>query len=200
MRSLPATLTVAAVLVLGLSGCVPQGAPEPVDSSGPAEYERPTPPADTPEPAVTEVPADGFSSTPVTIDCNELVSPQAVYDYNPNYGHQPAFTAPANTDVATIVANQGVACNWVNQTSGVTFVVAVAQLAADDLATVEADVAAGSTAVSGIGDAAYFTTSGGVGVAQVFDGPYWVVATSAAFYEVAEPKPLVEAALAAFAG
>lgn len=198
MRSLPAALTVAAVLVLGVSGCVPQGPPEPVESSGSLESQQPTtPPADAPEPAVTDVPAEGFSSTPVTIDCNKLVSPQAVYDYNPNYGHQPAFTAATGTDVATIVANQGVACNWVNQTSGVTFVVAVAQLAADDLATVQADVAAGSTAVSGIGDAAYFTASGGVGVAQVFDGPYWVVASSAAFYEVAEPKPILEAALAA---
>lgn len=198
MRSLPASLIVATVLVLGLSGCVPQGSPEPSESSGSAETQQPTaPPADTPQPAVTDVPAEGFSSTPVTIDCNELVSPQAVYDYNPNYGHQPAFTAAAETDVATIVANQGVACNWVNQTSGVTFVVAVAQLAAADLATVQADIASGSTAVSGIGDAAYFTASAEVGVAQVFDGPYWVVATSAAFYEIAEPKPLLDAALAA---
>jgi hypothetical protein len=194
MRSLPAVLAVAAALTLGLSGCVPQGEGDQTDWSA---TQRPTAtPTDTPEPAVTDAPADGFDSTPVTIDCNELVSPQAVYDYNPNYGNQPDFTPAAGTDVATIAANQGIACNWVNQTSGETFVVAVAQLASGDLERVKQGIAAKSTAVSGLGDAAYFTASGGVGVAEVFSGPYWIVATSAAFYESAEPKPLVEAALA----
>ncbi|HEU4808249.1 MAG TPA: arginyl-tRNA synthetase, partial [Homoserinimonas sp.] len=134
--------------------------------------------------------------TPVTIDCNTLVSPQAVYDYNPNYGYQPDFTPAAGSDVATIVANQGVACNWVNQTSGVTFVIAVAQLAAGDLAGIR-DGLPDSSRVSGIGDAAYFSASGGLGVAQVFSGPYWVVATSPAFYEMADPRPILDAALAA---
>jgi hypothetical protein len=197
MRSLPSAITLAAVLALGLSGCVPQGAPDPGESTDWTATQQPTTaPTDTPDPAVTEEPSDGFNSTPVTIDCNTLVSPQVVYDYNPNYGLQPDFTPAAGTDVATIVANQGVACNWVNQSSGVTFVVAVAQLAADDLATVRSGLPS-SAAVSGIGDAAYFQASGGVGVAQVFAGPYWVVATSPAFYEVVEPKPLLEGALAA---
>lgn len=197
MRSLPTAIIVAAVLALGLSGCVPQGTPEPGESTDWTETQQPTTtPTDTPAPAVTEEPADGFDSTAVTIDCNTLVSPQVVYDYNANYGHQPDFTPAAGTDVATIVANQGVACNWVNQSSGVTFVVAVAQLAADDLATVRSGLPA-SSAVSGIGDAAYFSASGGVGVAQVFAGPYWVVASSAGFYEVVEPKPLLQGALAA---
>jgi hypothetical protein len=198
MRSLPAAVTLAAILAVGLSGCVPQGSPAPSASPDRSATQQPSvAPTDNPEPAVTEVPSDGFDSTPVKIDCNELVSPQTVYDYNPNYGHQPDFAPAAGTDVATIVANQGVACNWVNQTSGMTFVVAVAQLSAADIATVSANVASTSTAVAGLGDSAYFTTSGGVGVAQVFDGPYWLVATSAAFYEIAEPKPLLEGALAA---
>jgi hypothetical protein len=195
MRSIPAVLAAAAILTLGLSGCVPEGDVVP---SGPLVTRTPaaTPP-DTPEPAVTDAPAGGFDSTPVTIDCNQLVPPQVVYDYNPNYGHQPDFTPAAGTDVATITANQGLACNWVNQTSGETFVIAVAQLAPADLEQVEQGAAAKSTPVSGLGDAAYFTASGGVGVAQVFAGPYWIVATSPAFYEIAEPRPLVEGALAA---
>jgi hypothetical protein len=198
MRSLPATLAVAAILVLGLAGCVPEGAPEPSGSPDVSSTHQPAvTPTEKPEPAVTDVPSDGFDSTPVRIDCNELVSPQAVYDYNPNYGHQPDSTPPAGTDVATIVANQGVACTWVNQTSGMTFVVAVAQLAAADISTVKASVESSSTSVSGLGDSAYFTTSGGVGVAQVFAGPYWLVASSSAFYEIAEPRPLLQAALAA---
>ena len=195
MRSLPAAIAVAAVLALGLSGCVPQADDVP---AGPSATRTPTAaPSDAPEPAVPDALATGFDSTPVTIDCNELVSPQAVYDYNPNYGNQPDFTPLAGTDVATIAANQGVACNWVNQTSGETFVVAVAQLAADDLEQVKQGIAAKSSLVTGLGDAAYFTASGGIGVAEVFSGPYWVVATSTGFYEAAAAKPLVEAALAA---
>ena len=197
MRSLPTAIIVAAVLAVGLSGCVPEGAPEPGETTDWTATQQPTAaPTDTPEPAVPEETSDGFDSTPVTIDCNELVTPQVVYDYNPNYGHQPDYKPAAGTDVATIVANQGVACNWVNQSSGVTFEVAVAQLAADDLATVRKELPAG-TAVSGIGDAAYFAASGGVGVAQVFSGPYWIVATSPGFYEMAEPKPLLQGALEA---
>ncbi|HEU4807871.1 MAG TPA: hypothetical protein VFT01_06375, partial [Homoserinimonas sp.] len=77
MRSYPAAFIVAAVLALGLSGCVPQGSPEPSTSPDASATQKPTAtPTDTPEPAVTEEPADGFDSTPVTIDCNELVSPQ----------------------------------------------------------------------------------------------------------------------------
>lgn len=197
MRSLPAALAVAAVLALGLSGCVPEGAPEPSTTTDWSATQKPTAmPTDTPEPAVTDEPSEGFDSTPVTIDCNTLVSPQVVYDYNPNYGNQPDFTPAAGTDVATIAANQGVACNWVNQTSGVTFQVAVAQLAADDLASVRAGLSSGSS-VSGVGDAAYFSASGGVGVAHVFSGPYWIVASSPAFYEFVEVQPIVKGALAA---
>ncbi|MEX1079322.1 MAG: arginyl-tRNA synthetase [Homoserinimonas sp.] len=197
MRSLPAVITVAAVIALGLSGCVPQGSPEPTETTDWTATQQPTTtPTDTPEPAVTDEPAGGFDSVPVSIDCNKLVSPQVVYDYNPNYGHQPDFTPAPGTDVATIEANQGAVCNWVNQSSGVTFEVAVAQLAADDLATVREGLPS-NTAVSGIGDAAYFAASGGVGVAQVFSGPYWIVATSPAFYEIVEPRPLLQGALTA---
>ena len=195
MRSFPTAVVVAAVLALGLSGCVPQGDDVP---PGPSATRTPAATStDAPEPAVTDAPKDGFDSTPVTIDCNALVPPQAVYDYNPNYGHQPDFTPEAGTDVATIAANQGVVCNWINQTSGETFVVAAAQLADSDLELVEQGIAAKSTPVSGLGDAAYFTASGGVGVAEVFAGSYWIVATSPAFYEAAEPTALLQAALAA---
>src|SRR5690554_8028618 len=197
MRSLPAAFAVSAVLALGLSGCVPESASVPSATTDWSATQTPTTtPTETPEPALTDEPSDGFDSTPVTIDCNALVTPQVVYDYNPNYGNQPDFTPAAGTDVATIAANQGVACNWVNQTSGVTFQVAVAQLAADDLATVRAGLPSG-TSVSGAGDAAYFSASGGTGVAHVFSGPYWIVASSPAFYEFVEVQPIVKGALAA---
>jgi hypothetical protein len=195
MRSFPVAVAVAAVLAIGLSGCVPQSDAVP---SGPSATRAPNAtPSDAPQPAVTDAPTGGFTSTPVTIDCNALVSPQAVYDYNPNYGLQPDFTPQAGTDVATIADNQGAVCNFVNQTSGETFVIAVAQFADGDLEHVEQGIAAKSTPVSGLGESAYFTASGGVGVAEVFAGPYWIVATSPAFFDAAEPTPLLNSTLAA---
>lgn len=193
MRSLPAVLTVAAVLALALSGCVPNGPASPTPTS--SRSESGGGPAVTPSQEPSE-PAEALPATPVTIDCNELVSLQAVYDFNPNYGNQPDFTPSSGSDAATIAASEGTACNWVNQTSGETFIVAVAQPAPDQLAAVRSAAEAGTPA-SGLGDAAYFSSAGGVGEAQVFAGPYWLVAASSAFYDLTTAKPLLDSALSA---
>lgn len=173
---------------------MPQDSADPVKTPKPSASQQPT---EQPAPAATEEPAAGYQSTPVTIECNALINPQAVYDYNPNYGLQPSFTPAAGSDVATVLANQGVACSWVNQTSGETFVVAVAQLAAADLASIQSGLAQTSSPASGLGDSAFFTASGGMGVAEVFQGSYWLVATSPSFYEITDATLLIDAALTA---
>jgi hypothetical protein len=193
MRSLPAVITVAAALALALSGCVPGGTASPSTSASPSE------PGGGPSSTASQAPGDpagALPATPVTIDCNELVSLQAVYDFNPNYGNQPDFTPPAGSNAATIAASEGTVCNWVNQTSGENFIVAVAQPAPDQLAAVRSAAEAGTPA-SGIGDVAYFSSAGGVGEAQVFAGPYWLVAASSAFFDADTAKPLIDSALSA---
>ncbi len=191
MRSLPAAITIAAALALTLSGCV-QG-----DTASPGSSASPSESLGGPSPTWSQAPSEPATplpATPVSVDCNELVDLQTVYDFNPNFGNQPDFTPPGGSSAATIAASDGTVCNWVNQTSGETFIVAVAQPAPDQLASLKAAAASGSP-VSGVGDAAYFRTSGNTGEAQVFSGPYWLVASSAVFYDFETAKPIVVAAL-----
>ena len=72
----------------------------------------------------------------------------------------------------------------------------VAQPSAGELATITTAAAKG-TAVSGLGSSAYFSTSGQVGRVDVFDGAYWVVATSVYFSSAEDARTLVSSAVAA---
>ena len=103
-----------------------------------------------------------------------------VYDFNPNFGLDSGFSPKSGTAAATAVADKGTACSWLNQTSADTFAIAVARPAAAELASLKTTAATG-TAVMGLGDAAHFSTSGGVGRVDVFRGAYWLVATSVYF-------------------
>ena len=103
-----------------------------------------------------------------------------VYDFNPNFGLDSGFSPKSGTAAATAVADKGTACSWLNQTSADTFAIAVARPAAAELASLKTTASTG-TAVAGLGDAAHFSTSGGVGRVDVFRGAYWLVATSVYF-------------------
>jgi hypothetical protein len=119
-----------------------------------------------------------------------------MYDFNPNFGLDDAFSPKSGTPAATAKSDNGVACNWLNQTSGDTVTIAVAQPTTDDLAKIKATAAKG-TAVSGLGSAAYFSTEGQVGRLDVFDGAYWVVATSVYFSTADDARALATSAVAA---
>jgi hypothetical protein len=84
----------------------------------------------------------------------------------------------------------------VNQTSGATIDFGVAHPAASDLAALKASAASG-TAVSGIGDSAWFSTSGDTGQLQIFRGPYWITASSVFFGAPDDAKQLALDAVAA---
>lgn len=194
MRSLPLAIAAAAAAVLLLGGCAPESTVDP--STAPTESTTGPSPTGTPQPDGSAAPAEPVAATPVSIGCNDLVDLQTVYDFNPNYGNQPDFTPRAGSTAATIAASNGTVCNWVNQTSGETFIVAVAQPSPDELGALKAAASSGSAA-SGVGDVAYFSTSGSMGEAQVFSGPYWLVASSAAFYDFETAQPLLTAAVSA---
>ena len=42
------------------------------------------------------------------------------------------------------------------------------------------------------GDEAYFSIEGDVGIAQVFQGPYWIVVESPAFFEPGDATEIVQ--------
>lgn len=181
---LPAT---AAILIGLLAGCAPTSAAEP--SSAPSD------PVDTP----SAEPSEPAPQTAVAIeaDCDALVSPDAMYAYNPNFGLADDFEPESGTVAAEAVTLEGVACQWVNQTSGDTIDLSVASLDADGLEALKNEAVQESTMVPTYGDEAYFDVADGVGTAIVFDRSYWLVVSSGYFLEPGDATEIVEAALSA---
>lgn len=198
-----ATLAIAlgGMLTVGLAGCVPSSGskPQPSSSSSPSSSPSPSPsvspgsPGSPSSSATPTVPPGGAAGK---IGCNALVPPQTVYDFNPNFGLEPGFTPKPGTPAASAVSAGGTACNWLNQTSGDTFTVAVARPGAARLASIKSTAATG-TPGSGLGDSSYFSKTGDVGRVDAFSGKYWVSATSVYFGTVGDASTLVGAALAA---
>ncbi|QYH36567.1 arginyl-tRNA synthetase [Salinibacterium sp. M195] len=198
LRVIPAAIALSASALL-LSACVPTE-PEPT-SSPTASSSSPTPtstptsdptsaPTAAPEPAVTATP--DAQATPVTIACTELISPQAIYDFNPNYVLLNSFTPAAGSPAASALQSKGTACRWQNGTSGITIDVSVAKPTSAKLASLKSAAGAKVSEFDG-----YFTSSGGTGTAQVFSGSYWMTLSSAAFDRAAGAAELVTVAKAA---
>ena len=199
-RTTTLMVTLSAVAMVGLSGCVgspkssPTSSSDPTPSasvsasSSPSASASPAPPSATPS-----VPANG---KPVTIGCNSLISAQAMYDFNTNFGLDTGFMPRAGSAAAIAVADGGVACNWINQTSGDTVTFSVARPGTDKLLALKSTAASG-TPVSGVGDAAYFRTVSGSGRVDVFSGDYWLVGTSVYFSSASEAAHLLKVALGA---
>ncbi|MBG6107637.1 arginyl-tRNA synthetase [Frigoribacterium sp. CG_9.8] len=196
-------VSLAATVALALTGCVSQpGSPaseRPSNSSDSDTSGSGSSPAASTNPSPSSSAVAG--ATPTKIACGTLLSAQAVYDFNPNFGLDSSFTPKSGTAAATAVAERGTACTWRNQTSKETFTIAVARPAATEFASLRSKVATG-TATPGLGDAAYFSSSdssssGAVGRIDVFTGAYWLVATSVYFGSATDAKDLVTTALRA---
>ena len=185
--SLP--LTVAGIAIILLAGCTPDGV-EPTPTSGASETSSP---GATASPTPTADPI----GTPIDASCSELVTPEALYVYNPNYGSIDDFTPAPGSAAASAEDYRGVACRWQNQTSGDTIDVSVAHLDDATLTALKNAAFESSEMVPTYGEEAYFTVDNGVGTAIVFDGPFWIVAESRAFFEPGDATELIESVLAA---
>jgi hypothetical protein len=187
-------LALAALVAGGVSGCATDTVAAPTRSATPSATST-TPPAEPTETATPEP-----QSTPVGIDCNALISSLAMYDINPNFGLSESFVPEKRSDAAEIVAADGLACSWVNQSSGESIVVAVANFTDDEkLTELKNHFVTSSRAVPTFGKPpveGYFQVNGSVGEAQVFSGPYWVSTVSSIFTEPGDALPVVQAALA----
>ncbi|MBC7402447.1 MAG: arginyl-tRNA synthetase [Microbacteriaceae bacterium] len=197
LRSTMIAVALAATVALGLAGCVPEpGASlSPRPSASRTSSASPSASA-APSPSTSPRPSAASAGTPTKIPCGTLVSAQTVYDFNPNFGLDSSFSPKPGTAAATAVADNGTACSWLNQTSRDSFDIAVARPANAELASLKTKAATGTPA-SGLGDAAYFSTSGGVGRVDVFTGAYFLAATSVYFGSATDAKDLVTAALGA---
>jgi hypothetical protein len=173
------------LVFLALTGCAAE-LPLPL----PTFTGSPTPSASPTESAVPE-----NAGTPIGLSCDELVSPQAMYDYNPNFGLNDSYVPAAGSAAARILDFNGLACSWVNQTSGEMIAVSVADLPAATLSKIKGDLTASSKPVTAFGPSGYFTVASGKGAADALNGPYWVDASSTAFGEAGDAQPIVAAAL-----
>lgn len=185
----------ASAAVLALAGCAPD-APEPVPSQSSSTPPSPGAGDDNgqePDPGPTVGPV----GTPVDIPCDQLVAPEVMYAYNPNFALLAEPAIPESTAISAIAEERGLVCQWQNLSSDELITVAVADLPDEALTVVKNDTFAESTMVPTYGVEGYFRVADGAGEAVAFDGSYWLVATSTYFLEPGDPAEIMEAALTA---
>lgn len=201
-RPLPVALSALALIgAFVLAGCASsgdqpgEGTPTPTASgqatAGPAPSGSPAPVT----PSATAAP-----TRPVNLSCTDVLSLQAVYDFNPNYGADPRYSPAAGSDAAEAVAHDGIACGWLNQTSGDTFEVAVSIPSDDELERLRAAARSAGTEFEVDGADAWFTASGGVGVAWLRVDDHWVVIDGAEFGSPVDVAQLAQSAADAIGG
>ncbi|MFC9917721.1 iron ABC transporter ATP-binding protein [Agromyces binzhouensis] len=177
----------ATALALVLSACTdpsasPAGTSAPPAATGSAAATAPAEPQPTEEPI------------PFEVACDEILTPDQVYAFNPSYGTAPDY-APSAATIADVVAASGTACGWSNQTSGDVIEVGVATLPEHAYELQVGDAAMRSNPVPTYGTPpeveGFFRQSGGVGQAQVFADGYWIVVESPALFEPGDAQGLV---------
>lgn len=197
--------------LLALAACSSGASDDAANPSPTSSAERPTPSAPasalpgpsasaTPEPSAspdaTATPSpspDPLSGEAISIACDEVLTLQDVYDYNPNIGTDPGYRPRVGSGAEKTAELSGVACGWINQTSAETYSVGVARFGADELERVRTMLsAAGGTPVGGGLDGRYRVESG-VGVIDIIVDSYWVSAESRAFLGADDARPLLEA-------
>lgn len=183
-------VAIAALAVALLAGCTPAPQPTETDLSGPNPGVDPT---GEPAPTLTAQP----TGTPVTQSCDDLVSPDTIYAYNPNFGLLSDYEPRAGSAGESALKYSGVACRWQNQTSGENIDVSVAQLDDATLTALKNSAFEDSAMVPTYGEEAYFTVTDGVGIAQVFQGEYWIIAESPTFFEPGDATEIVDSVIAA---
>jgi hypothetical protein len=205
MRALLRPLLPAVVLVLAVAGCSSDDDASPAPTATVTVTAPPASPStapDSPSPSATASPQPTATETgaPLSLGCDELITAQQVYDYNSNVTLVEDYSPAAGSRAQRVIAYGGVACRWVNQSSGDKIDIAVAMPPEIELESLEAEVAATSTATDAFGGDGYFRKDGRLGRSDAFVDGYWLVADSREFFEAGDAVPLVQAALTAVRG
>ncbi|MFB2556795.1 hypothetical protein [Herbiconiux liangxiaofengii] len=185
--------------VLLLAGCSGGSATETSVPEATSARETADPaPADAP---VETAAAPSPSPSAIGIDCDELLPAAVLPSIHAGLEPSPSFTPTSGTFPAKIVALGGVACEW-TATDGTSLVVAVAQPSPADLASAEAEVAAGGTATDAFGQSitAYYENGGGTATGDVelfTEAGYWGAFVSPLFLTADEAETTVSAVLQA---
>ncbi|WP_022888407.1 hypothetical protein [Agromyces italicus] len=190
LRSTGLALVVAAS-ALGLAGCTEPASP----TDDPSASETGAP-GESAGPGESGAPVE--EPTPFEIACDELLSADEVYAFNPSFGAAPD-SEPVSAGALGIAEESGTTCGLLNQTSGALIEFGVATPPQGALEARKNDAALGSKPVPTYGTPpdveGYFTASGEHGEAQVFTGPYWIVVDSVDFVEPGDAQRLLASIL-----
>ena len=185
-------LATGALALVVLAGCTSEAAPTATPSSSPNDVATEVP-AESSTPTPTPTPE--AAGTPVTISCDQILTLDDVYGYNPNFGTDPYYEPAADSAAETAVSYDGVSCGWLNQTSGDIIEISVVQPNDILMSDLKNKAVIESNAVPTYGTPpaveGYFTNSSGQGQAQIFAGKYWVVANSVGFFEPGDAQKLI---------
>jgi hypothetical protein len=161
----------------------------------PTAESTPTASSSAPEPTPSTTAANENPGTPINLSCSELVSPQDIYDFNPNFALIDSAEAAPGSQAARALDFLGLACTWVNESSGETLTISAANLTPEALTEIGNELVSSSNSVPTYDVEGYFQLVGNVGEAEVVSGSYWVTATSTAFFEPGDAAPVIAAAL-----
>ena len=183
---LPLTLAAAAAAALVLAGCVdsPQPTPSPTTSA------TPTPTPTAAEPTTTPTP----TPEPLVLDCVSLVPADAFTTLFRTFTLVPDYAPPAGSVLTEVLDRDGTVCGW-TASDGTIVAVGIAALDAPTLTAKANELVVTSHSVPTYGVEGYFQVVTGVGEANAFADPHWIVATSTAFAEPGEVAPIVAAVL-----
>lgn len=138
-------------------------------------------------------PADGSIGTVVNLRCDQLITPQQMYDYDPNLSGLSPWTPTAGSAAYRAQQWNGLACRWLRETGGVSMDISVASIV-DRGTMVQLQTAAQTgTPVAGLGTSAYYANH----QLQIFSGTYWLVLQYDWAGEAIDFTPLGQDALAA---
>jgi hypothetical protein len=185
------SIAITSIAIVGLTACSNDGGPGPTPTATATATPGPDP-ASSANPKPTANPIVG---TPIPLGCGGLVSAQTINNFGPSFVLKTDYAPKAGSQAATIVKQKGLACSWVNQSSGDTIDVAVAHLPNNDLTDLKDNLVQSSNPVPTYGDEAYFKVVDSMGTAEVFSGPFWIVASSKEFYEPGDATPIINAAI-----
>lgn len=183
----PIGVVVLGALALALTGCV---------ESSEAPPPSPTASAPAPTESATPTPTPTPTATPFSADCDELVPQSALTGLFADFTRVGTYAPPAGSLGAAVLEAEGTVCGWQNGQNQ-TLMVAVAQLDAATLLAMKNRLVTTSNSVPTYEVEGYFQVLNGVGEAQAFRDPYWIVTTSVSYVEPGEPQPVVAAVLAA---
>lgn len=190
------TLVVTGALALSLSACT---GPSP---TGPDASTTPSAAASTtPEATATAAPTPDLVSTPFTVDCDDLLDAGSLSSYYPALTPVPADDVRGDEsrdgEALEVVARaDGTTCTW-QDADGATITVGVARFDDESLNELANDLVATSNSVPTFGVEGYFDTPGGVGTAEAFSSPAFVVARSTTFLEPGDAEPVVSGVVSA---